>query len=203
MVRRLQIAECQRLPNLDRELPCQPSAPHLENEKYCHNVTSGLSGQGSSASSPAICFGEQVEAAISRMADIVSADWKIKATPSGRRYLRCSVALPTSDNGYMGCRLPSVPAQLLREPDGWLARQEQRKKDGKQTFAINGNSGEVHFWTAPEWLACRDGRQRHVNRSYPLANGFQPVDKLRAYGTRSASAASKFIQAVLKRKKNQ
>lgn len=56
------------------------------------------------------------------------------------------------------------------------------------------------FWSNPDWVACRDGKQRPVEPgSFPLAHGAPArVGRLRAYGNAIVSeVAATFIRAVM------
>jgi len=56
------------------------------------------------------------------------------------------------------------------------------------------------FWRDPDWVACRDGKQRPVEPgSFPLAHGAPArVGRLRAYGNAVVSeVAATFIKAVM------
>lgn len=63
----------------------------------------------------------------------------------------------------------------------------------------DGPAGPLHgFWTAADWLACRDGKWRPVEPgAFPLAHGAAGrVGRLRAYGNAIvAQAAEAFIRA--------
>jgi len=192
--------------------PVNPSAPHLENEKVLPiNVTSGLSGQGSSAS-VALQFALE-----NKLRQLLGTDgsilyrqtWKIKATPSGRRYLALvASALPKSDNGYIGWPTPNASQHNYYEnPDGWLARQEQRKKDGKQTFAINlGIAAKFTSGTALSGSPVETGDKDHVNpelarwlMGFPTGwTNYAPT------GTRSAlrSPRNSFKRSLKRKKKS-
>ena len=189
--------------------PCQPfsAAPGerkgTADKRHLWPVWSGLIRE----CRPAICFGEQVEAAIRYgWLDIVSADLEDQGYAVGAAILgACSVGAPNKRQRlYWVADSQRVPAQLLREP-GRMVSETGTAEKGRQADVRDqlGNSGEVHFWDSPEWLACRDGRQRPCEPGVsPLANGIpNRVDKLRAYGNSICPPlASKFIQAVLEAK---
>ena len=59
---------------------------------------------------------------------------------------------------------------------------------------------DAGFWSNPDWVACRDGKQRPVEPgSFPLAHGAPArVGRLRAYGNAIVSeVAATFIRAVM------
>jgi DNA (cytosine-5)-methyltransferase 1 len=66
--------------------------------------------------------------------------------------------------------------------------------------AQSGRGGAVGFWSAAEWLPCRDGKARPVEPgTFPLAHGVpNRVGRLRAYGNAIVpQVASEFIGAYL------
>lgn len=73
----------------------------------------------------------------------------------------------------------------------------QPGRNGAQPFGPTPTSG---FWGNPDWVACRDGKQRPVEPgSFPLAHGASArVGRLRAYGNAIVSeVAATFIKAVM------
>lgn len=70
-------------------------------------------------------------------------------------------------------------------------------RDGADPHGPTPTSG---FWSNPDWVACRDGKQRPVEPgSFPLAHGAAArVGRLRAYGNAIVSeVAATFIKAVM------
>src|SRR5271156_723020 len=135
--------ECQTTTQSGREaVPASPSALLPVNEKgQMTGVISGPYGKGSSASAS---LQSSLENKLKTLLDTVGSTlwqqtWKNKTTPSGRPYLARVASVPrTGDNDYIGWPTPNASQHNYYEnPDGWLARQAQRKKDGKASFAIN------------------------------------------------------------------
>ena len=71
---------------------------------------------------------------------------------------------------------------------------EARREDAQRLGATSG------FWSNPDWVACRDGKQRPVEPgSFPLAHGAAAqLGRLRAFGNAIVSeVAATFIKAVM------
>ena len=76
---------------------------------------------------------------------------------------------------------------------------EARREDAQRHGATSG------FWSNPDWVACRDGKQRPVEPgTFPLAHGAPArVGRLRAYGNAIVSeVAATFIKAVMEHLKD-
>ena len=71
---------------------------------------------------------------------------------------------------------------------------------GRDRAQPHGPTPTAGFWSNPDWVACRDGKQRPVEPgSFPLAHGAPArVGRLRAYGNAIVSeVAATFIKAVM------
>lgn len=105
-------------------------------------------------------------------------------------------------------RAPSEVGQRVAEPDGvgrgeaGLLAQSRNVANGAPGPEYRpGHAGPTSgFWSNPDWVACRDGKQRPVEPgSFPLAHGAPArVGRLRAYGNAIVSeVAATFIRAVM------
>jgi DNA (cytosine-5)-methyltransferase 1 len=85
--------------------------------------------------------------------------------------------------------------------DGLAGRQGTQRSAAEAGVLVH--PGPVNgFWTAADWLGCRDGRWRPVEAgTFPLAHGVPArVGKLRAYGNAvNAQAAQVFVEAFMER----
>jgi DNA (cytosine-5)-methyltransferase 1 len=73
------------------------------------------------------------------------------------------------------------------------------RRDGANQ-RLTGPAGVADFWSAADWIPCRDGKWRPVEPgTFPLVNGAPSrVGRLRAYGNAiNAEAAAEFIRAVM------
>ena len=105
-------------------------------------------------------------------------------------------------------RAPGAAGQRMAEPDG-VGRGAAGLPAGRRVAANEGPGAEHRpghasptsgFWSNPDWVACRDGKQRPVEPgTFPLAHGApQRVGRLRAYGNAIVSeVAATFIKAVM------
>jgi DNA (cytosine-5)-methyltransferase 1 len=80
----------------------------------------------------------------------------------------------------------------LRE---WEARSTMLEAPGS---SAPGVAGTTNFWTAIDWIPCRDGKSRPVEPgTFPLAHGIPGrVGRLRAYGNAIVpQVAATFVRA--------
>lgn len=104
-----------------------------------------------------------------------------------------------------GARAPSAAGDGLGDPDRpRLARRQGEQGDhGSQLAATERASG---FWSDPDWVECRDGRQRPTERgTFPVAYGIsgrlerrRANAQLKGYGNAIVpQVAAQFIQAFM------
>lgn len=99
--------------------------------------------------------------------------------------------------GTHGQRMGSPIREGLEGHGGYGDNGHQPGRVGAQPHGPTPTAG---FWSNPDWVACRDGKQRPVEPgSFPLANGAPArVGRLRAYGNAIVSeVAATFIRAVM------
>jgi len=99
--------------------------------------------------------------------------------------------------GHGGQRLGDAEREGLEGHAGHGDDRHQPGRDGAQPHGPTPTSG---FWSGPDWVACRDGKQRPVEPgTFPLVDGAPArVGRLRAYGNAIVSeVAATFIKAVM------
>jgi DNA (cytosine-5)-methyltransferase 1 len=106
------------------------------------------------------------------------------------------------DGDQTGLCRPS-DRQRLGNPER-AGRHAGHVDDGHQPGRLgadpHGPTPTSGFWSNPDWVACRDGKQRPVEPgTFPLAHGAPArVGKLRAFGNAIVSeVAATFIKAVM------
>lgn len=133
---------------------------------------------------PRVLFGEQVEAAIKHdWLDIVQTDLE------GIGYATGAVGLPAAGVGapHARARLWFVADDGGAGLEGHAGHGDERHEPGRlgaHTAGSVAEGGGAGFWSACDWLPCRDGKARPVEPgSFPLAHGVPSrVGRLRAYG---------------------
>ncbi len=115
-------------------------------------------------------------------------------------------------NRSNGRRSEGVGVSESRRFDGGLGDTEREGLEGHAGHVDDGHQpgwdgADPHgptptsgFWSNPDWVACRDGKQRPVEPgTFPLVNGATArVGKLRAFGNAIVSeVAATFIKAVM------
>lgn len=103
----------------------------------------------------------------------------------------------SSTVGRGGQRLGDAERAGLEGHAGHGDDRHQPGRDGAQPHGPTPTSG---FWSGPDWVSCRDGKQRPVEPgTFPLAHGATArVGRLRAYGNAIVSeVAATFIRAVM------
>jgi len=98
------------------------------------------------------------------------------------------------DSGRAGLEKQLCERGALREAPRPDSRQAAERAGAGAAVPTSG------FWSNPDWVACRDGKQRPVEPgTFPLAHGApQRVGRLRAYGNAIVSeVAATFIKAVM------
>ena len=89
--------------------------------------------------------------------------------------------------------------KCTRKQGGAFVRRGNRRSDEVSGAGSCGSSG-VGFWSAADWLPCRDGKWRPVEPgTFPLAHGTPDrVGRLRAYGNAIvAPLAQAWIETVM------
>lgn len=101
----------------------------------------------------------------------------------------------------MSCGMANSAGGLVPQPRGRAQGRDGARPDGADDAAsARGASTPNGFWSAPDWLWCRDGKWRPVESgTEPLATGAAArVGRLRAYGNAlCAPVAEAFIRAYL------
>ena len=79
---------------------------------------------------------------------------------------------------------PSGVLGELADTDGRNPSTERQQRSGEQRLLAAGSSGLAGFWSACDWLPCRDGKARPIEPgTFPLAHGVPArVGRLRGYG---------------------
>lgn len=124
---------------------------------------------------PAVVMGEQVAAAAGRdwlatvRADLEALGYEVGAAD----LCAASVGAP-----HIRQRLWFVADTDDEGPQGWIVRRDSADQ------RTVGARGLADFWSAADWLDCRDGKARPVEPgTFPLAHGVPArVGRLRAYG---------------------
>lgn len=150
---------------------------------------------------PARVVGEQVASKIAEpWIDLVSADLE------GMGYAFGAVAFPSASVGAPHirdrtywvadrdrCRQPSIP--IVRLPN---SRHHAKSRCTPGSDRLGPTNG---YWSAVDWIACRDGKWRPVEPgTFPLAYGVSGrVGRLRAYGNAiNPWQAAQFLEAALR-----
>ena len=84
--------------------------------------------------------------------------------------------------------------------EGLAGHGDHGDEPGRQRAQPDGSTATAGFWSACDWLPCRDGKARPVEPgSFPLAHGIPArVVRLRAYGNSIVpQVAAEFIGAYL------
>jgi len=162
--------ECQTTTHSGPEAAlANPSALPPETEKELTTLAiSGPYGKSSSASATLQSFlGSRLKMLLGTVGStLYRLTWKNKVTPLGRPYLALvASALHTGVNGCTGWPTPNASQHNYYEnPDGWLARQEQRARDGKSKFAVNlGVAAKFASGTTPSGSPVGTDAKDHVN----------------------------------------
>ena len=98
---------------------------------------------------------------------------------------------------FVGIRLGDAEREGL---EGHAGHVDDGYQPGRLGTSAHGPAPTSGFWSNPDWVACRDGKQRPVEPgTFPLAHGApQRVGRLRAYGNAIVSeVAATFIKAVM------
>ena len=154
---------------------------------------------------PSVVFGEQVEAAIRHgWLDLVQADLEgegyavgavgLPAAGFGAPHIRQRLYFVADTNGQAGRRAEgqSFGGGGHCSPGGWPS-QPGRHGGDHRPGPVNG------FWSASDWIFCRDGKWRPVEPGLePLAHGAPArVGRLRGYGNAIVpQVAAEFIMAA-------
>ena len=194
--------------------PCQPfsaagKGDGFADERHLWPAWDWLIGE----CEPGVIFGEQVESAINHgWIDLVQTDLEAKGYAVGAVGLpACSVGAPhirarawfvaESDSRMRGQGRGARPGETdggraygglagssavgeLADADGRNAGTEREQRSGEQRLLAAGSSGLAGFWSACDWLPCRDGKARPIEPgTFPLAHGVPArVGRLRGYG---------------------
>ena len=144
---------------------------------------------------PPVVFGEQVEAAIAHgWLDLICDDLE------GEGYAIGAVGLPAACVGapHIRQRVWFVADTPGSRRESWTEIGCECDQEGQPLSFERSRVGHTSFWSACDWLPCRDGKARPVEPgTFPLAHGVPArVGRLRGYGNAIVPpVAAEFIKA--------